>query len=135
MRGLLAAGLACASCGTAQGHPPVARIDVLPEYVPAGDDFHTTVVLDGTRSCDELDAPETCLRGDAGTRVPEGLRFAWTVAADDARIDGEMTDARIDARVSGERPIEVTLTVTDGEDLSATAAATIGITLPADGVE
>lgn len=129
----VAALLLVASCSPPTGHPPVARIDLVPEYVPEGDEYATAVMLDGTGSCDEFDFPDTCLRAD-GAATPAGLSFAWALDAETASVEGSLSEARVVVRVRGDRPVTVALTVTDAEDLTATAHRTLGLVLAgADG--
>lgn len=114
---------------------PVARLSIEPRYVPAGQ--ATEVLLDGRRSCDEIDHPETCDKSVEGTTgppqsCPGGVTFHWDLDAPFDLIPGQGgTDSpSLRVRVTPDRPITVTLTVTDCEENHATAHSQIGITLP-----
>lgn len=114
------------ACSPPLGHAPIARMDLTPAYVPKGDNFATAVLLDGSQSCDELDEPEACVSGDAGA-APSGLRFSWSIGSPDARLEGAPSDATLTIRVRGERPVAISLTVTDSEDTSSTIEKSLGL--------
>ncbi len=118
-----------APCSHPPGHPPVARFVVAPEYVPAG--AATTVTLDGRRSCDELDHPESCAQGDEdpSSACPGGIRFHWSFGASVTFTEGNETSARVTITVNSQAPVRVTLTVTDCDGRTDTSTKYIGVIL------
>ena len=94
------------------------------------------VTLDGRKSCDELDHPGSCDKSTDGPgpplTCPGGVSFRWSLDAPFEPVDGEasLTQPRLDVRVTPERPITVTLQVTDCDRNSSTARTIIGIELP-----
>src|SRR5262249_37827047 len=125
-RGGLALGgwlaLAAASgCGEEAGRPPVARIRLLPAYIPHDDGFHTAVSLDGSGSADQIDHPTA--------QRPRG--FHWALPAGAMLDEGGAAESRLVIRLPGDRPAAVTLEVTDGDDhLTSSRSVIVGITLP-----
>ena len=114
---------------------PVARLSIEPRYVVAGQPVE--VLLDGRRSCDEVDHPETCDRSVEGTTgppqtCPGGVTFEWALdtAYEVVPGAGGPTAPYLRVRIVPDRPITVTLTVTDCELNRASAHGQIGITLP-----
>jgi hypothetical protein len=128
--GIVLGGLT--ACVEDRGRPPVARLAIEPRYVPVGET--TEVLLDGRRSCDEIDHPETCDKTVEGTTgpplsCPGGLTFNWSLDAPYERVPGEgAVDAPyMKVRVTTERPITVTLRVTDCDQNQVTTQTQIGI--------
>jgi hypothetical protein len=124
-----------AGCVEDRGRPPVARLSIEPRYVPAGETAE--VLLDGRRSCDEIDHPETCDKTAEGTTgppldCPGGLSFSWTLDAPYERVPGEGAEDApyMKVRITPDRPITVTLRVTDCDHNQASAKTQIGIELP-----
>lgn len=130
---LLGAGLLAipAACSKTKGRPPVARIQVTPRYIPTG--VETQVTLDAHRSCDELDAPETCDKTSDGPGppggCPGGVTFSWELDVPFLAL-GDLNAPKVDVLVTPDRPISVIVTVTDCDDNSTSARTTIGITTP-----
>jgi hypothetical protein len=115
----LALAGACADEET--GHPPVARIAVTPAYIPQNDAFQTAIGLDGTHSADEIDDP-------AAARP---LRFQWGIGGAFRLQDGALDAPALTILLAGDRPVPITLAVTDSDDgLAARATVMIGISLP-----
>ena len=108
------------ACSEDTGHPPVARIAAMPTYIPQNDGFQTAIALDGTGSADEVDDP-------TATRP---LTYSWTVGGDYKLQDGDLGSAKVTILLKGDRPVPVTLSVTDADDhLTAKSTVMIGITL------
>lgn len=109
--------LAClvAGCATKKGHEPVARMTIDPKYVAAGEP--TEVLLDGRRSCDELDHPEGCDKSGDGSgpsdSCPQGVTFSWKLDTPVEVVGGGPTEPTMRVRVVTDRPIGVTLEVED----------------------
>jgi hypothetical protein len=129
---LCAGALALAAgCSNARGRPPVARLQVEPRFVPAG--VQTVIDLDGRKSCDEIDYPETCDQTADGagppSTCPGGVTFRWSLDQDFVPVGGEaaLTQARLQVQVTPDRPITVTLRVTDCEGNSVTNKTQVGI--------
>jgi len=120
------------ACEGPEGHPPVARFAIQPEYVPAGQ--ATEVVLDGRKSCDELDHPEGCSReaGEPVQTCPGGVRFQWTLDHEALLVEGSMTGPYLKISLTTTAPVTVTLEVTDCDGRTATARRTIGVVVPSD---
>jgi len=114
---------------------PVARLSISPRYIPAGQT--SEVLLDGRRSCDEIDHPETCdksVEGNTGPpqSCPGGVTFHWDLDAPYDIVPGQggTESSSLRVRVTPDRPITVTLAVTDCDENRSTAYGQIGITLP-----
>jgi hypothetical protein len=131
--------LACAlllvapGCAQDDNRPPVARLSVSPRYVPVGQE--TVLTLDGRRSCDEIDYPESCDKTAEGSgpplTCPGGLSYAWSMDVPFTPVDGaSLTAPRLDVRVTLDRPATVKLTVTDCDQRAVTTQTQVGITLP-----
>ena len=92
----------------------------MPTYIPQNDGFQTAIALDGTNSADEVDDPS----------ASRPLTYSWTVGGDYKIQDGDLGSAKVTILLKGDRPVPVTLSVTDGDDhLTAKSTAMIGITL------
>ena len=136
-RGGLATGvpLLLLSCVGDTGRQPVARMSLSPRYVPAG--VESVVLLDGRRSCDEIDYPETCdktAEGLTGPRLtcPGGVSFRWWLDAPAVPVGGEVAyqQPSLEVRLTPDRPVTVTLQVTDCDANTVTTRSQIGIILP-----
>ena len=116
----LGLGLVALGCEAELSHPPVARLSLTPGYVREGDAFVTVVELSGKTSADPFDDPTG--------KFP--LQFQWTLP-DGARIEsGKVTGAELTSRLAGDRPVDVTLEVTDADGLTASATKRVGIFQP-----
>jgi hypothetical protein len=91
--------VAMTACTASSDRPPVARIAAMPAAIPEGDDFATSVVLDGTASA-AIDDPSA------------ELAFAWQLLDDGARAD-DLHQPTVTAQFAGARPPRVVLTVTE----------------------
>ena len=112
--------LTVAACAAEDGHPPIARIELMPEAIVENDGFQTEVTLDATTSADPIDDP------DGAT----ALTFAWDVAGDEVRYErGRDTSAMPVVRFRGDRPAAITLTVTDADGATASAVAHLQLTV------
>ena len=111
-------GLTWAACSPSVGHPPTARIALTPAYVPIG--ASATVTLDGTGSSNALDDPQAL----------HPLGFAWSIEDPTVVLSPDAASARVTAQIMTLRPLVVHLTVTDFQENSGEAAATIGVTVP-----
>lgn len=106
-------------CQQELGRPPVPRFTVQPAWIAAGDDHETEVVLDATRSADELDDPSVA------------LDVTWSFDDTDVRfVEGGAHDAVVVLTASGERPVTISLTVTDPEGLSSSLSQRLGVVVP-----
>lgn len=96
---------------TGSGNAPTAVIVANPTSVPVNDAGNTVVTLDGSQSSDP----------DGGS-----LTFAWNVEGVLQFVNGTTASSEI-AQVTfpGAAPYSVTLTVTDGENLSDSASTVI----------
>lgn len=113
-------GLGALGCEAELSHPPVARLSLTPGYVREGDAFVTVVELSGKTSADPFDDPTG--------KFP--LEFKWTLP-DGARIEsGKVTGAELKIRLAGDRPVDMTLEVTDADGLTASATKRVGIFQP-----
>jgi hypothetical protein len=128
-------GLFAVDCTETKGRPPVARMRIEPRYVPVGQ--ATVVDLDGRRSCDEIDHPETCdksVEGETGPPLtcPGGVSFRWSLDAPFSAVGGDsaLEQPYLQVTVTTERPVTVTLKVTDCDHNTVTAESQIGIILP-----
>jgi hypothetical protein len=92
----------------------------MPTYIAQNDNFQTAIALDGTASADEVDDP-------TATRP---LTYSWNVGGDFKIQDGDLGAAKVTILLKGDRPVPVTLSVTDADDhLTAKSTLMIGITL------
>jgi hypothetical protein len=107
--------LLLAGCPTEKGHGPVARMSIEPKYVPANEP--TEVLLDGRRSCDEVDHPEGCDKSADGSGpsqdCPGGVTFQWSFDTPVEIIGGAVDEPVLRVQVETDRPIGVTLVVED----------------------
>ena len=127
------AGAGGSGCIKDTGRPPVARLQVEPRYVPPG--VESTLILDGRKSCDEIDFPDTCDKTDEGDgpslNCPGGLTFRWSLDVPFEPVDGEAALERpyLEVTVRPDRPLTVTLEVTDCDQNTVTTKTQVGITL------
>jgi len=133
--GVLLCALGQTGCVEDRGRLPVARLSIEPRYVPVGQ--QADVLLDGRRSCDEIDAPETCDKTAEGVTgppqdCPGGVTFRWSLDDDFERVPGEgaLDAPYVMVRVTPDRPITVTLEVTDCDQNTVVTKGQIGIELP-----
>lgn len=121
VRGTLALALvAAAACGTDGGHPPLARIALMPEAIVENDGFQTEVTLDASGSADPIDDPD-----DSAS-----LSYEWTIVGDEYRYErGRVTSAAPVLRFRGDRPATIELTVTDADGATATATTHLQLTV------
>lgn len=109
-----------AACTASDGHPPLARIELVPEAILENDGYQTAVTLDATTSADPIDDPA----GDGA------LTYAWTIAGDEYRYDrGRATSAAPVLRFRGDSPAIIEVTVTDADGATATATAHLQLTV------
>lgn len=132
---LLAVAAAGGGCVEDNGRLPVARMSIEPRYVPVGQE--SVVLLDGRRSCDEIDHPETCDKSAAGETgppltCPGGVSFRWSLDYPATPVGGEQAWMQpfLEVRLSPDRPVTVTLKVTDCDNNTVTTKNQIGIILP-----
>ena len=123
------------SCVEDRGRLPVARLSIEPRYVPAGQE--SEILLDGRRSCDEIEAPDTCDKSADGLmgppeECPGGVTFKWSLDHAFERVPGEgsLETAWVRVKLTPNRPVTVTLKVTDCDNNTVTAKTQIGIELP-----
>lgn len=127
-----------AGCTPDDNRPPVARLSVSPRYVTAGQE--TVLTLDGRRSCDEIDYPESCDKTAEGSgplsTCPGGLAYTWAMDVPFTPEGGaSLTAPKLDVRVTLDRPATVTLTVTDCDGRAVTTSTQVGIILPYPGAD
>ena len=132
---VLFALLGLGACIEDTGRTPVARLSITPRYVPVGEE--SVVFLDGRRSCDEIDHPESCDKTAEGNQgplltCPGGVSFRWSLDAPATPVGGEEAYKQpfLEVRVRPDRPITVTLKVTDCDNNTAVVKNQIGIILP-----
>jgi hypothetical protein len=124
-------GALLAGCVEDKGLPPVARLQVEPRFVPVG--VESVIDLDGRKSCDEIDYPETCDKSNDGPgpplTCPGGVTFRWSLDQDFVPMGGDdaMTQPFVQVRVTPDRPITVTLKVTDCDGNTVTNKTQVGI--------
>ncbi len=124
-------GVMLAGCVKDKGRPPIARLTVEPRFVPAG--VESIIDLDGRKSCDEIEYPETCDKTIDGVgptdACPGGVTFRWSLDQDFAPVGGEdaMTQPFVQVRVTPDRPITVTLIVTDCDGNMVSNKTQVGI--------
>ena len=111
--------MACMGCTAADGRPPVARIELVPDQIGEDDGFQTEVTLDGRASADPVDHPEGA-----------DLAYAWQIVDDEARFEpgSHADDAAPVVRLRGDRPATIILTVTDEDGLSSSTTAHLRLT-------
>ncbi len=129
--GVVCVGALLSACIKDKGRPPVARLSVEPRFVPVG--VESVIDLDGRKSCDEVEHPETCDKTADGpgppSSCPGGVTFRWTVDQDYVAEGGQdaMTEPFVQIRVTPDRPITVTLSVTDCDGNTVTNKTQVGI--------
>ncbi len=123
---------ACQADGE-EGWAPVARFTMDPLYIAQGEPV--TITLDGRKSCDALDSPELCDTTEDGdgcpSTCPGGIEYDWTIPG----LVGSLTPLKsnysmVSASVRIDRPVQITLTVTDCDGMSATKTLTLGVSVP-----
>ncbi|MFH2005362.1 MAG: hypothetical protein ABI333_02135 [bacterium] len=120
-------------CVEDQGRPPVARLQVEPRYVPVG--VESLILLDGRKSCDEIDHPESCDKSVDGPgpplTCPGGVSFRWSLDVPFIPVGGDaaLQASSLEVRVTPDRPITVTLQVTDCDQITVTTKTQVGIIL------
>lgn len=133
-RGWLLLAWACAllaGCGQDKGRPPVARLAVEPRFVPVG--VEAVIDLDGRKSCDEIEYPETCDKTADGagppSSCPGGVTFRWSLDQDFEPVGGPdaLTQPFLQVRITPDRPITVTLQVTDCDGNMVRNSTQVGI--------
>lgn len=127
---VLSSGL-LGACDKGVGRPPVARLVVEPRFVPVG--VQSVIDLDGRKSCDEIDHPETCDKTADGpgppSDCPGGVTFRWSLDQDYVPVGGEeaMTQPFVQVQLTPDRPVTVTLQVTDCDGNQVTNHTQVGI--------
>ncbi len=108
------------ACEQPIGHPPIARIDLVPAAIPAFDNFQTVVELDGQASADPVDDP--------ADSAP--LTYRWQILDSETRFEmGRDTSAAPRVRFLGDRPATIVLTVTDLDGQEASATKNLALTV------
>ncbi|MCD6499153.1 MAG: hypothetical protein J7M25_12755 [Deltaproteobacteria bacterium] len=125
-------GAAPLSCSQPKGHPPIARLTITPRYVPVGQP--TDVLLDGSKSCDQVDNPQACSTYQDGgmpdMTCPHGVSFHWTISAPAQLKEGGVDQPRMRILLTTDRPVTVSLTITDCAGRTAEIDSQIGVILP-----
>jgi hypothetical protein len=111
-------------------HVPSAVVALDPGSVCQGDDLRSVIVVDGSLSSTRLSlvpvAPEP---GEPP------LAFEWSFSGAAVEIvGGTVTSERLEIRTTGDRPVHVTLRVTNGDGAVAETLRTLPITVPEVGV-
>lgn len=105
---------------------PAAIILIAPGSICEHDGFHTAIELDGSRS-----SPRLTLVPVAPDPEEPPLEFEWRLEGAAHHIEeGALDGARLVVRADGERPLHVTLTVTNGAGARATSMRSVSITVP-----
>jgi hypothetical protein len=122
----LFASAALAACGGPGPDEPSAVIDLVPETICLGDDHATEVLMDGRASSAHLALiPVAPAPGDPP------LVFSWELSGAEARIvSGGLDRDRLVVTTAGDRPLHVTLAVTNAAGGVAEHLRTLSITLP-----
>ena len=104
--------------------PPSAVVSLSPATICEGDGHHTEVLLDGSMSSVHLTlVPVMPAPGEAP------LQFSWSLSGATPVITaGTLTSDALAVTTAGDRPLHVTLTVTNGVGGTATTLRTISIT-------
>lgn len=123
----LAAFLSClVGCAGPGPDEPSAVIDLVPETVCEGDGHTTEILIDGRASSAHLAlVPVPPAPGDAP------LVFSWRLSGGETRVvSGGLDRDRLVVTTDGDRPLHVSLSVTNGEGGVAEHVRTLSITLP-----
>lgn len=131
LRGCAFFFLCASACGSSQQDVPSAVIEADPKSICAGDNFTTSITLNAKES-----APHLTLVATKPDPNEPPLQFTWSFAGAPMQF-GTGYDNHTPITVvqtSGDRPLEVTLHVVNGEGFSTDALQTISITqVDADG--
>jgi hypothetical protein len=109
--------VALAACTGEPSHPPVARIKLDPLYIPEHDAFVSLVTLSGKTSADPFDDP-------AGEKK---LTYHWDLPASTRVASGSLDGPDLTIRLPGDRPAEITLTVTDATGDQGSSSVEVGL--------
>ena len=124
--------LGAPGCSQPKGHPPIARLTITPRYVSK--DQPTEVLLDGSKSCDQVDNPQACATyqdgGMPSVSCPQGISFHWTISAPAQLKEGGIDQPRMRILLTTDRPVTVSLTVTDCDGRKARIESQVGVILP-----
>jgi hypothetical protein len=116
----------CAACAAPPAAPPTAVIDAAPSSICEGDAFTTPIDISGVRSSARLSLVPSPPDPDAPP-----LSYAWLIeGADFTILSGALDQAELSVVTAGDRPLHVTLTVTNGDGGEATSLRTVGLVLP-----
>jgi hypothetical protein len=105
---------------------PTAVVRTRPSSVCLHDDHRTTVVVDASESAAGL----TLVPVPPAEDAPE-LAFAWSFAGDAHELASEPTEVEVSLTTAGERPLHITLSVTNALGGTATSLHTLPLTIPA----
>ena len=121
-------GVIAVACSGPPPTPPSAIVNVSPSSVCVGDAFKTPIHLDGSSSSPRLTLVYTRPDPDAGA-----LKYLWTLSGDDIQVDDGSKDSdgsldfdSVNLKMAGQRPLHVTLTVTN----AAMGVTVTDVTIP-----
>jgi hypothetical protein len=93
-----------------------------------GDDYATSITLDGTQSGPALTLIPTPVDGGPN------LQYLWTFSGSAYHIvSGTVTSSMVVVSILGDRPLQVDLQVTNAAGTTSDDSVTVSITLLADG--
>jgi hypothetical protein len=124
----------CLGGPACSGPPPSEPSPVIiatPTTVCLGDDFKTSITLDGTQSASML----TLVPSPTANAPP--LSYLWTLTGAAYDItSGSLTSDELTVTMAGDQPLQVDLEVTNpANGGSADTTATISVTVPSDAGE
>ncbi len=130
-KGLAIVGVViAAACSGPPPTAPSAIININPSSVCVGDNFATPIHIDALGSSPRLTLVYTPPDPDAGD-----LKYLWALSGDQVQgddgskePDGTMDFDSVDLKMAGQRPVQVTLTVTNAAGGVTVSNATIPIT-------
>jgi hypothetical protein len=126
-RTALLVGATALACGSPPPSPPSAVITATPEAVCQGDDYRTSVHLDGSKSSADL----SLVYSPPAPNAPP-LVYAWSFEGSEYMLSNasDPTSDAVDVTMAGDRPLEVHLQVQNAAGGVSVTLLTIAITPP-----